>query len=65
MTQQMLNEAVARATGEDLSQICRRGFVPLTGSPYEQDEEQHLPPQVMDWDQYDLERNVAMFEQTC
>lgn len=63
MTQETLNQQVAAATGEDVRLIARRGFVPLSHIPFEQDEEGYLGPSVIDWDQLDLERNVAFIEQ--
>ena len=55
MTQNDLNRAVARKTGETVSTIASLGFVPLTGQPYERE------PLVVDWYQADAERNVAVF----
>jgi hypothetical protein len=52
MTQTQLNRAVSRATGESLSTICRRGFVPLTVGPVEIERR----PLVVDWDRLDAER---------
>ena len=59
MTQRELNRAVARATGETVNEISHRGFIPLTTVPQERDPEDLI----VDWDQIDLERNVALFEQ--
>ncbi|HCS50409.1 MAG TPA: hypothetical protein DIW81_02260 [Planctomycetaceae bacterium] len=64
MTQQDLDTAVAVATGEDLHEIRRRGFN-LT-DPFAVDfdpEPNELPPNVIDWDEFDLLRNVSAFEQ--
>ena len=55
MTQSELNRAVAKATGESVSKISQLGFVPLTRLPYERE------PLVIDWDNLDTERNVAIF----
>jgi len=57
MTQAELNRAVARATGESIREIARRGFVPLTPIPIERE------PLVVDWDQVDNQRRTAYFEQ--
>ena len=59
MTQRELNNAVSRATGETVSEIASRGFVPLTVFPHERDPEDLI----IDWDQLDLERNIAFAEQ--
>jgi len=50
MTQNDLNRAVARATGETVSTIAAMGFVPLTGVPMERE------PFVVDWDELDQQR---------
>ena len=57
MSQRELNRAVSKATGEDLSTIAGMGFVELTAIPIERE------PRVLDWDEYDLERNVAVIPQ--
>jgi hypothetical protein len=49
MTQSELNREVSAVTGESLSTIAERGFVPLTCGPMERE------PQVMDWDEPDAE----------
>ena len=54
MTQNELNRAVACATGETVSEIASRGFVPLTDVPFETDFEP------IDWDELDGDRNVGM-----
>ena len=46
MTQHDLNRAVARATGETIQEISRRGFVPLTARPSEPDG----PCRVLPWE---------------
>jgi hypothetical protein len=50
MTQHALNRAVARATGESVSTIARRGFSLLRVGPVERE------PLVIDWDQLDEQR---------
>jgi hypothetical protein len=57
MLQSELNRAVSRATGETVGEIAHRGFVPLTEVPFERDPEDLI----LDWDQVQLERNVALF----
>ncbi len=57
MSQRDLNRAISKATGEDLSTIAGMGFVELTAIPIERE------PRVLDWDEYDLERNVAVIPQ--
>lgn len=54
MTQNELNRAVARATGESVAVISGMGFVPLTSVPYERE------PKVVDWDQLDQSRPVSL-----
>ena len=44
MTQSELNRAVARATGEDVSEIAYRGFQPLELEPTEPED------LIVDWD---------------
>ena len=44
---------VARATGDSVSEIRRRGFVPLTPFPLERDSEDPF----LDWDELELQRN--------
>ena len=56
MTQRELNRAVARATGESVAEIAHLGFGPLSPTSGE------CEPLVMDWDEYDLHRNVALCE---
>ena len=53
MTQNELNRAVARATGESVAVISGMGFVPLSSIPYERD------PKVVDWDRVDQSRWVS------
>lgn len=57
MTQAELNRAVARATGESIREIARRGFVLLTPIPVERE------PLVVDWDRLDAQRRTSFFEQ--
>ena len=57
MTQAELNRAVARATGESIREIARRGFVLLTPIPVERE------PLVVDWDRLDAERRTSFVEQ--
>ena len=54
MKQNDLNRAVARTTGETVTEISRRGFVPLDDLDREYD-----PP--IDWDEREAQRNVDVF----
>jgi len=61
MTQTQLEQLVARATGEDIRAIRERGF--SVADPLEVNfdpEPDNLPPQVVDWDELDLQHNVAV-----
>ena len=57
MTQAELNRAVARATGESIRRIARRGFVLLTPVPVERE------PRVVDWDRLDAKRRRSFVQQ--
>ena len=57
MKQSELNRAISKATGETVSEIARRGFVPLTSQRYE------CEPLTIDWDELDAERNVTVVSQ--
>jgi len=63
MTQHELESAVAFATGEDVGEIRCRGF--SLADPFDENfdsEPDSLPaPQAIDWDELQLERNVALF----
>jgi hypothetical protein len=59
MTPAELNRRVARATGETVAEIARRGFQPLVFGPVEPDPED----QIIDWDALELARNIALVEQ--
>lgn len=61
MPQDVLDAEVAQATGEELDTISHYGFVPLTYGPVELEPEDFHAPQVVDWDQLDLERYVSIF----
>jgi hypothetical protein len=52
MTQAELDRAVARATGESLREVARRGFQPLTPVPFERDPESYT----VDWDELEQQR---------
>jgi hypothetical protein len=54
MTQNELNRAVARATGESIAVICSMGFVPLTDTPQERE------PQMVDWDSAQQTRRISL-----
>jgi hypothetical protein len=57
MSPNRLQRAVARATGESLREIRRRGFGPVDSPEGDFDPEpDDLPPQIVDWDALALER---------
>jgi hypothetical protein len=59
MTQSQLDRAVARATGESLSTICRMGFSVF--DPVVQDDRDELPrPQTVNWDKLDSQRRAYL-----
>jgi len=55
-----LEEAVARATGESLCEIRRRGFGLLSQSGVADFEPYDASPNIVDWDELDTQR-VAIF----
>ena len=55
MTQSELNRGVARSTDESVSEISRRGFVPI-----EDLDRQFNPP--IDWDEREARRNVIIYQ---
>ncbi len=57
MSQRELSRQISRATGEDIATIANLGFVELRRVPYERE------PLAIDWDEHDLERNVALIPQ--
>lgn len=61
MTQRELDRAVALATGEDLSEIRRRGFSIAAPCADFGPEPLPLPPQTVNWDEADRERRVSFF----
>lgn len=64
MPQQELELAVAKATGEDITKIQRRGFSLI--EPHDNDfdpEPDCRSPQIIDWDEYDLWRNASVVNQ--
>mgnify|MGYP006969462699 CR=1 FL=1 len=56
LSQNDLNRAVARATGETVSEIARRGFQPLELEPSEPEDV------IVDWDQVELDRHVSVVD---
>jgi hypothetical protein len=54
MTQNELNRAVARATGESVSLIANMGFGPLTEIPQEHE------PRTVDWDRPRQSRSLSL-----
>lgn len=64
MTQQEIDNAVADVTGETLCDVRRIGF--SIADPLEVNfdpEPDDLPPNIIDWDLFELQRNVAVFDQ--
>ena len=60
MTQQMLDESVARSTGEDTRTIRRQGFVVLTRGPVESEPEREPEgdpaSEATEWDRPEWQR---------
>ena len=54
MTQNELNQLIAQATGESITTICQRGFVPLSSIPYERE------PRTVDWADADSQRGLLL-----
>jgi len=64
MTQRELNCAVACATGESLCEIRRRGFSIVDPNEVCFDPEPDLlSPQMIDWDDVELRRNIPVVDQ--
>ncbi|WP_164104200.1 hypothetical protein [Candidatus Laterigemmans baculatus] len=63
MTQSELNHAIAHATGDSLSEISRLGFQTGMLEVEDFDDESHHEPSTVDWDELELYRNLALFEQ--
>jgi hypothetical protein len=63
MNQNILNRAVARATGETVAEISRRGFQPLTSIPHESEPDDAALDLYLDWDEIELRRNTPVVEQ--
>ena len=63
MNQRELNRAVARATGEDLAEISRRGFSIADPAVIGFDPEPCEPDELIDWDELGNERGVALLPQ--
>jgi hypothetical protein len=62
MIQSHLDRAVARATGEAVSTIRRRGFSIADPARVLHDPEPASPPHIIDWDEQDANR-VSYFPQ--
>ena len=61
MTQEQLDQLVAEATGEDVRSIRQRGFSVADLQEVNFDPEPDVrPPLVIDWDDLDRERNLAV-----
>jgi hypothetical protein len=64
MTQYEIDSAVAARTGEELREIQSRGFSIGNMSDINFDPEpDDSPPQTVDWDELDLMRNVAVYDE--
>ena len=64
MTQREIDRAVCRSTGEEMRQIQQRGFSLADPDVVRFDPEpDQVPSQMIDWDAFDLERNVALVAQ--
>lgn len=61
MSQQELDREIARATGESLGTIRRRGFslVPAIPTVFDPDADELRSPQYLDWDEVDAQRRRA------
>ncbi|MDA7918259.1 hypothetical protein N9B20_01220 [Mariniblastus sp.] len=64
MTQMQLDQLVAAATGEDVRAISQRGFsiADLQDVDFDPEPDQR-PPQFIDWDELELERNMTVVSQ--
>jgi len=60
MSHDSLCAEVARHTGEDRRLIARLGFGPLKPMPLEQETDEFREPLVVDWDELELERYLAL-----
>ena len=60
MAQKDLVAAVANATGEDRRTITRLGFSELRPMSLERQTDEFREPLVVDWDELELERYLAM-----
>jgi hypothetical protein len=58
MTQTELHRAIARATGDDVDLIARRGFSLLEDEPPASEDD--LAALVVDWDQLQADRHTAV-----
>jgi hypothetical protein len=57
MTANQINRAVSQATGDSVREIRRHGFQLAISIDSDYDpESDDIPPQVIDWDQVDLQR---------
>ena len=63
MSPRALHAAIARATGEDVREIRRRGFSIVNPGARFDPEPDRRPHQILDWDQLDLRRNVTLVDQ--
>lgn len=63
MTQNELNQKIAQATGETLSEISRLGFQAGMLEMEDFEDGDDLEPSFVDWDVLEVHRNIAFFEQ--
>ena len=59
MTQEDLNLAVARVTGETVQDIAARGFSFVSTTTQQPIEPERDGPQYVDWDEVDRQRSFA------
>ena len=72
MTQNQINRAVARATGETVSTIHQMGFsvadpqhVCFDPEPSGLYDNRHVEDRIIDWDRQERRRNVPIVPQRC
>ncbi len=60
MPRELLNDQIARATGEDRRTIARLGFGRLKRMPIERQTDETRKPLVVDWDELERDRSVSL-----
>ena len=63
MSSRALYAAIARATGDDVREIRRRGFSIVNPGARFDPEPDRRPHQILDWDRVDLGRNLPLVDQ--